>query len=885
MALSAGARLGSYEILSPLGAGGMGEVYRARDTRLGREVAIKVLPAERLNDEHRRLRFVQEAQSASALNHPNIITIFEIESAGDVDFIVMEYVRGASLDTLIPRQGLRLNELLRTAIPVADALAAAHARGIIHRDLKPANVMVGSSDGVIKVLDFGLAKLVDDETAPEERTVTETRAAGLSVPGAIMGTAAYMAPEQATGGRVDARSDIFSFGAMLYEMATGTRAFSGSTMADTIAAVLRAQPTPPTHLVGSVPRDVERLILRCLRKEPERRYQSMLDVRNELREIKEESDSGTLGAPASTRRPRGRAVAAAAVAVAVVVIAVAWFLRPRAAADVPPMRVVPLTSLNGIELWPTLSPDGKAVAFSWDGEKNEGSKIGRDHLDIYLKQVGSSDLRRLTTDPGWNWSGGWSPDGTQIACLHEGPQGSTISLISPVSGARRKLIDFSVLGSPLLAWSPDGNWIVAAGDVKAPDGGGLYLIPVDGAAPRRLAQPKAPQVFTSPALAPDGRHLAYLACVDTSGGPSCDVEVMELDERWQPVSAPRRLTSPVNPGGGLVWSRDGASVIYSTEPLPETFYLWRAWVNGDRVPERLEVAGLGARMPAIASARNRLAFVRTLYSMGVSTLEPAPRPVLKSSFWDIQPQFSPDGGQLVFTSSRSGEELDIWLASADGSSPHQLTRGPGRKGSPAWSPDGHRIAFDSKGDDGRSTIWTIDADGGAPRQITKGPRDQNTPTWSRDGRWIYFLSTQGAVFDTWRVPATGGPLERVTRDGSTEFALESLDGRDLVYKRQYGDAPLLALPLAGGPARQLVPCVDGVNYAVGGVGIFYAACGPGPERSIHLLDKAGRDRIVGNIQDSRSFGLARLAVAPDDKTILIQQGSVSNDLMVIENFR
>src|SRR5437762_704848 len=218
MALSAGARLGTYEILSPLGAGGMGEVYRARDTRLGREVAIKVLPAERLNDEHRRLRFVQEAQSASALNHPNIITIFEIESAGDVDFIVMEYVRGASLDTLIPRQGLRLNELLRTAIPVADALATAHARGIIHRDLKPDNVMVGSNDGVVKVLDFGLAKLVDDETAPEERTVTETRAAGLSAPGAIMGTAAYMAPEQATGGRVDARSDIFSFGAMLYEM-------------------------------------------------------------------------------------------------------------------------------------------------------------------------------------------------------------------------------------------------------------------------------------------------------------------------------------------------------------------------------------------------------------------------------------------------------------------------------------------------------------------------------------------------------------------------------------------------------------------------------------------------------------------------------------------
>ncbi len=183
------------------------------------------------------------------------------------------------------------------------------------------------------------------------------------------------------------------------------------------------------------------------------------------------------------------------------------------------------------------------------------------------------------------------------------------------------------------------------------------------------------------------------------------------------------------------------------------------------------------------------------------------------------------------------------------------------------------------------TIWTIDADGGAPRQITHGPGDQNTPTWSRDGRWIYFLSSQGAGDNTWRVPAAGGPVERVTRDGSTVFALESLDGRDLVYKRQFGDFPLLALPLAGGPARQLVPCVNGVNYAVSLAGIFYAACGPGPERSIHLLDKAGRDRVVGSIQDSWGFGLSRLAVAPDDKTILIQQGSVSNDLMVIENFR
>jgi serine/threonine protein kinase len=210
-----GSKLGAYEILSLIGAGGMGEVYRARDTRLGREVAIKVLPAERLGDESRRRRFVQEAQAASALNHPHIITIHGIESAAGNDFIVMEYVRGKSLDALIPRHGMRLGEVLRIAIPVADALAAAHARGIIHRDLKPANVMVGA-EGVVKVLDFGLAKLTgSDDASPNVETLTDVGAVGLSVPGTIAGTAAYMSPEQAIGGAVDARTDIFSFGAML----------------------------------------------------------------------------------------------------------------------------------------------------------------------------------------------------------------------------------------------------------------------------------------------------------------------------------------------------------------------------------------------------------------------------------------------------------------------------------------------------------------------------------------------------------------------------------------------------------------------------------------------------------------------------------------------
>ncbi|HXY40325.1 MAG TPA: serine/threonine-protein kinase, partial [Vicinamibacteria bacterium] len=250
MALAKGAHLGPYEILGGLGAGGMGEVYRARDCRLGREVAIKLLPAERTADPGRRARFVREARAASALNHPNIVTIHEIESVDGVDLLVMELVAGKTLDALIPCQGMRIAEALRIAIPLADALAAAHAAGIVHRDLKPGNVMV-TPEGVVKVLDFGLAKLVHDEPAAADGNTDTVGAesAPLSQPGLVAGTAGYMSPEQASGGSVDARSDAFSFGAVLYEMVTGRRAFSGASSAESMAAVLRDQPKPPCEIV------------------------------------------------------------------------------------------------------------------------------------------------------------------------------------------------------------------------------------------------------------------------------------------------------------------------------------------------------------------------------------------------------------------------------------------------------------------------------------------------------------------------------------------------------------------------------------------------------------------------------------------------------------
>jgi serine/threonine protein kinase len=353
-----------YEVLEKLGEGGMGVVWKARDTRLDRFVALKVLPAEKMCDPERKRRFVQEAKAASALNHPNIITIYDIDQQDGVDFIAMEFVPGKSLDQLIPRKGLRLNEALKHAIQVADALATAHAAGIVHRDLKPGNVMVNDK-GLVKVLDFGLAKLTEQGAAGEfarTQTIAETPKTD---EGTIVGTVSYMSPEQAEGKKVDARSDIFSFGSLLYEMLTGRRAFQGDSKMSTLAAILNREPEPAEQIAKDIPREVSRILRRCLRKDPERRAHSMADLKLALEEVKEESESGALAETSAAARAKRRKIplAAALVLLAALTGAALWYLRdsqtPQAA-----LQAVPLTTYPGYENFPSFSPDGKQVAFS-----------------------------------------------------------------------------------------------------------------------------------------------------------------------------------------------------------------------------------------------------------------------------------------------------------------------------------------------------------------------------------------------------------------------------------------------------------------------------------------------------------------------------------------
>ena len=884
----AGQTISHYRVIEKLGQGGMGVVWKARDTRLDRFVALKLLPTARMSDAERKRRFIQEAKAASVLNHPNIITIYDIGQAGGADFIAMEFVPGKTLDALIPRAGMRLGELLRIAIPVAEGLSAAHRAGIIHRDVKPSNVIV-SEAAQVKILDFGLAKLTERGEVNEQAATRSLKA--VTEPGMVMGTAAYMSPEQAEGKAADERSDIFSFGAMLYEMATGQRASAGDSPAAILGAVLHQEPRPPRGIAPQLPAELERVIVRCLRKDPDKRQQHMTDVKVLLEELREESESGTLAPAAVVKRRRWPWLAA----VATLVIAAGaglWLSRGR---EEPPPRVVPLTTLAGDENDPSFSPDGNQVVFSWNGEKEN-------NWDLYVKMIGSATVLRLTTDSAPDLYPAWSRDGRQIAFLKYG-QRTGIYLISPLGGPEQKVVDFdAALGAP--AWSPDGKFLVVARShrILKPerDSGALYLIPVQGSESRPLLIPDSGRYHLFPAFDPAGRLLAFASCADI--GHACDVSLVALNTDFLPQGKPRQVRKVAADLAGLAWAADGRSLVYCAPihyfPLGDNrrqagtsfndWFLWRLDATSGEA-KRLEMASEGAMFPAVALNGRRLAFSRQMNDQDIWRVEVGgkPEPFLVSTMLDSNAQFSPDGRRIAFASARSIDRVAIWLSDANGTNLVQLTMGPGTyDGSPRWSPDGRWIAFDALGSDGRWSVKVVESTGGQPRHLTSGfPWSNKVPSWSRNGKWIYFTSDRTGRFEIWRIPAQGGTAEQITTDGGY-VALESVDGKTLYYTKtgSYGPQPLYARSLGDGEERQVLEPVTGRGFAVFDDGIYYLAA-TGPRTADIRFHKfaTGQGLIVSAIEGPPGLGLS---VSPDRKTILFTKFvSVGIDLMLIENFR
>jgi len=863
----------------------MGVVYKARDTHLDRFVAIKVLPPELVADPDRKRRFAQEAKAASALNHPNIITIHDIASENGTDFMVMEYVEGKTLGQLIPRRGLKLNEVLKYAIQIADALAKAQAGGIIHRDLKPGNIMVGDG-GLVKVLDFGLAKLTERPPVGEDEATRTTLPC--TDEGTILGTASYMSPEQASGKPVDARSDIFSFGSVLYEMVTGQRAFQGDSKMSTLAAILNQEPKSVREIARAVPHDLEKIIKRCLRKEPSRRSQSMADVKVALEELKEESDSGKLAAAPASQRGRRRSLlwGAALLALLGAVAAAVWFSRSHSGVPEEPLAAVPLTSYPGYEGEPSFSPDGNQVAFVWDGDK-------QDNRDIYVKLIGGGPPLPLTRHPTADFSPAWSPDGRWIAFLRELPGGkAAVFLIPALGGSERKLAEIHnepYSGYSGLAWSPDGKWLVVPDKSAPTDPYALFLLSVESGEKCRLTSPSV-QLFgdSAPALSPDGHTLVFIrrAVFFVS-----DLYLLALSDGFKALGEPKRLTSDNRDTSSPSWTPDGREIIFSSGSVSRP-NLWRVAASGSGKPQRLASVGEGGSYPAISRLGHRLAYTRELadpniWRVGVAGPQgktTPPMSFISSTRDEAGPEFSPDGKRIAFASDRSGG-YEIWLCNSDGSNPVKLTAfgGPLTVGQ-RWSPDGEHLVFFSDAE-GQYEIYVISANGGKPQRLTSDPANDLVPSWSRDGKWIYFASNRSGEHQVWKMPAHGGAAVQVTRKGGS-MPVESPDGRVLYYKKRGEDTlGLWKVPVKGGEESQVLESFSGGSeFAVVDEGIYF---NPRPDSAGHYSIQffsfaSKKTRVVATLEKPVFHGFT---VSPDGRWILYSQiDQQGKDLMLVENF-
>ena len=723
MNISSGTKLGSYEIASALGAGGMGEVYRARDSRLERPVAIKVLSAEYSADAERLRRFEQEARSASALNHPNIVTIYEVGRQNGTAYLAMELVDGKTLRELLESGPIPLKKTLGIAAQVADGLAKAHGAGIVHRDLKPENVMI-TGDGLVKILDFGLAKLI---AMPGEAGATATAVVPATHPGVVLGTVGYMSPEQARGANVDFRSDQFSLGTVLYEMLTGKRPFQRESSAQTMAAIIEDDPPPISELNPRAPAPVRWIVERCLAKEPEERYASTRDLARDLQRVRDhlsEASSGSvLGvtAPraAGARRPSPALIIAALAGMAVgTVFGMALF---RSHPTEP--AVVENLTFSGQDSEPAASPDGRSVVFTSvrDGKSR-----------IWLKQLPAGAEVPLTTGP--DSEPRFSPDSSMIVFTRQEDGKSWVYRAAVVGGESRKLAHGH---SP--DWSPNGKQIAFV------RGDSVWVMEPDGSNARELRSFEAGNSFLRALRwSPDGNWLTVQA---TSGGLSAE------NVRFQLVSRDGSQVVTVKPafGGGdlsaVTWTGND-EVVYSRSS--STASVGAVSTSSSRLIRQKVPAGGAAVLlwlPGGSSAVDFLGGERMVVDL-ISSREnlrqvSLDRKRAAGDKWlshgtsiDRQPVFSPDGKWVAFTSNRSGN-YDVWAISTADGVVRRLTDDPTDDWDPGFTPDGKLLWTSHR--TGNFEIWISEADGSGAHQVSHDGIDAENATATRDG-WIIYNS-------------------------------------------------------------------------------------------------------------------------------------------------
>ncbi len=878
-------KLGHYKIVERIGKGGMGEVYRARDTKLGRDVALKLLPDDSAKHPERVRRFEREARAVAALKHPNIVTIHSVEVIDDQHFITMELVEGKMLSELVPGRGFSLERFFEIAIPLADALSSAHTKGITHRDLKPSNIML-DQDGRVKVLDFGLAKLfAPSSDRSQEATATVVGDQGVTEEGAIFGTVSYMSPEQAGGKPLDHRTDIFSLGVVLYEMATGERPFQGDTPISTISSILRDSPRPVTQHKATLPRHLARVIGRCLEKSPDKRFQTARDVCNELEGLQKEVESGDIEAVVSgtasreaPRMPAGQAIRRSPwpwVGIATgAMAALVYFAFFRGTPSAPELAVttLPMTSLVGFEMAGSWSPDGSFFAYS----HSAGS------MDVFIVSSAGGDPVCVVENPADDLLPRWSPDNRWIAFTSNREQKCSIYLVPPLGGGVQKLVDigispmdgaiYSTLGS--FPWSPDGRTLYFT---RRDEESRMAIWKIDLATrtEERLTDPPRGHNDFAAAVSFSGAQVAFcrsdlahstLFVMPAGGG--------ELQPVWEEEVASLLVC----------WSPDGRSLIYGSGGL------WAVEVATGRRRQLTTVDSFGG---PVMARDGRILYETFSHQTDLFTqnLDGTEEERLTSHTHDnFGARFSPDGRRVAYSSTRTGN-AKIWLLDLESRIERQLTQREGDDGFPDWSPDGREIVFTSN-EGGKTSLWVVAAEGGAARKLTDALPAMWRLRWSPDGKWIGFVANSEAGRALFAIPSQGGEVRKLLDDVSSYNWYG--DSRRIIYTPITDEAAqeLRAVDLDSGEEELLLETSHAeVELAFDGSALSYVSSLSHYNMNLHILrlERPGANRLprAAGPVEMITHGEGRWHVhnggwSPDGRRVIFTRDTDAGDVYVLD---
>ena len=930
-----GKTIGRYEIRSQIGAGGMGEVYLARDTELDRMVALKILPAAVAADQQRMRRFVQEAKAASSLNHQNIITIYEIGEADATRFIATEFVEGVTLRQHLKRGRLPLAEVFEVGIQIASGLAAPHEAGIVHRDIKPENIMLRSRDGFVKVLDFGLVKLTE---APANGTDTEapTRALVNTDAGTVMGTVVYMSPEQARGKQVDARTDIWSLGVILYEMITGSTPFSGESSADVIAAIVKSEPPPISRITPDTPDKLTEIISKALEKNVDDRYQTIKDLLVDLRRLKRRLDfeseverSATTDGPHSIHDslPATTTVSAASQTVSadsvrptssaeyivseikrhktgallivfgvLLLISAAIFVWIKYSAPTKPavarsMKITKLTSggrVNGVPIdgSTSISPDGKYVVFTL---------VDAGKVSMWVRQLATgNDVQIVPPILGGNNGTTISKDGEYVYYVMQTPDDTDRALyqVGILGGTPRKILD-RVRGP--ISFSPDGSQFTFVRSFPNQEGDALMVANTDGSNEQTLTIRKGNEWFSTsgPAWSPDGNTIACSAGSDSGGTMYTTVIGYSLRDRSLKPLTSYKWTGETR---RLLWLPDGKGIIVPAQSTGN--FLSRAQLYllsqpaGEVTRITNDLNGYGNVSLGLTTDGNTIVTVQSVPSVQLWTTnlgEPSNHAV-QISHGEIDGSEGLEwmgNNQIVFQ-SQIGEAAELSVGNGDGSGVKRLISEKDVLIQPSASPDGKYIYFSSMRS-GTFHIWRMNVDRSNLKQMTTGGFADFYPRSSPDGQWILFTSLRSGKECLWRMPANGGDAIQVTNRQSAP-GVYSPDGKFIAagYASTEGRVGL-KLGIFSAEGGEPIKLID-VNQADLYAGLAWTADGKSViydsiQNGVHNLWKQAIDGSHPQQLTNFTSGLIYyFALSPDRKRLVLSRGNATLDIVLIKDF-